>query len=41
MLIFTVEGPRSVDQREVLQVYRGQTLNRFAIGGKAALMTHS
>jgi hypothetical protein len=30
MLIFTAEGPRSVDDRDVLHVYRRQTLNRFA-----------
>jgi flavin reductase (DIM6/NTAB) family NADH-FMN oxidoreductase RutF len=30
MLIFTAEGPRSVDDRDVLHVYRGQTLNRFS-----------
>jgi hypothetical protein len=30
MLLFTCEGPRSVDDRDVLHVYRGQTLNRFA-----------
>jgi hypothetical protein len=30
MLLFTCEGPCSVDDRDVLHVYRGQTLNRFA-----------
>jgi hypothetical protein len=31
MLIFTAEGPRSIDDRDVLHVYRGQALNRFAV----------
>ena len=30
MLMFTCEGPRSADDRDVVHVYRGQMLNRYA-----------
>lgn len=29
MLMFTAEGPRSVDERDVLYVYRGDTVGRY------------